>query len=736
MSDEKLKVGPYRVVALLGRGGMGAVYHAKHDELGREVALKVLTLGAADDEMRVARFRREAEAAMQLTHPGVVRVYDYGTDAGRQYLAMELVHGATLREVLDRTVTMPVPESTSVAAQLLEALGACHAIGVLHRDVKPANIMLEASGKARLLDLGLVKQVDRTVLTAEGSVVGTPRYMPPEMLAAAEVDHRGDIYQVGAVLYECLAGRPVADAVGLMDVVEQVLNGPPPPMPEVLEKGPRGVREFLSRALAKNPDDRFESCAQAVAVLRGMQSSGRLKRSASSDNLRLSGEVLPQASSSARTPVSGVAPRRISQAMQVNGATPAGGLEGPRPLPPGVKLLVYALTAGLGVAGLVTAVALSRRSTVVTAQESVPASAAAPKELVVATGPAELRVEWRTERPVRGTVALPAIGRTEREDVARVAHRVVVDRLVPETRYELAVGDDEGSPPLTHTVVTRSVAGVVRELTRVLEAADPGGMISELRQVILNPFKDKRGKVPEEWRAKLRQRFGNDEYLQAAMDWVSVKHLLSEADVPVVARQRLLQRLHDLEDLHEAIEMGLKFDSGLKPRELFPAGLQVEEKLPEGPRPLVAVRFGPAVEGVQLPPAKRVIEAGEPMVFNQDFYNLLTSDPKRRTRKTYEIAGPLTTAKRLERVYLGFRACQGLPVEKVLVWGEGRDGRALLGRIPSTRGSPPPERYIRLDERPVADPTLKLYLTFSNRDLVLTGLGVKVFSLVLYGEHP
>lgn len=417
-------------------------------------------------------------------------------------------------------------------------------------------------------------------------------------------------------------------------------------------------------------------------------------------------------------------------------STPVAGVVPPKPLPPGVRLIALALTSTAAAVALVVGLALSHRDRAVEREVPRDPAAAAARDLAVATGPAELRLSWRTDRATRGVVTLPAIGRTEREDAPRSEHRVVVDRLVPQTHYELAVGDDEGSPVLAHTAVTRSVAGVVQDLTRVLEAIEVNKLSRELRDEVVNPLKARDERRAAAWRTRLKQKFGGEELQQLSRDFRSVRHLLAEADVSVPARARIVQLLSEMEDLQDIVEMTLKFDAGLRIRELEPPGLVIEEQLPAGLKPLIAVRFGPQDPEVNLPAAPRVIEAGEPMVFNAEFYNLFTNDARAKTRTSFEVPGPLTSAKRLERVYLGFRATRGLPIEKVQVWAVAGESRIFLGRFRSTRGVPPPERFLRLDERPVADPPHRLQLTFSNRDSLLTGVGVKVYSLVLYGETP
>jgi hypothetical protein len=257
---------------------MGAVYLARHVELDRAVALKILTGDHQRDPAVLVRFQREAEAAMRVSHPGLVKVYDYGHAEGMFYLAMEVVRGRNVAEILHGSGAMTLAAALKITREVLEAIGACHDAGLIHRDLKPGNIIVEdEGGRARVLDLGLAKHVDRTVLTREGSLMGSPRYMPPEMLRGGETGPRADIYQIGLILHECLTGRPVFEERDMGRLLTRILTEAPPPVPGLSGAGSHLIPEFLSRTLAKDPDARFGSCGEALKFLARPGTTHRLE---------------------------------------------------------------------------------------------------------------------------------------------------------------------------------------------------------------------------------------------------------------------------------------------------------------------------------------------------------------------------------------------------------------------------------------------------------------------------
>jgi eukaryotic-like serine/threonine-protein kinase len=263
----------YRVEAELGRGGMGVVYRAVDTRLGRPVALKMLH-GEAPDAARDQRFVQEARAASALNHPHIVTIYEIGEDAGTTFIAMELVAGTPLDEVL-AAGPLPVAKALEYGAQIASALAAAHAGGIVHRDIKPANIVITRDGRAKVLDFGLAKLVDRRpqevtitgMVTSPGLIVGTVAYMSPEQAQGQAVDRRSDIFSFGAVLYEMLTGRRPFAAPSEMGLITAILRDEPPAMRSLRPELPVALDAILARALAKDPAARYDSAEAMHAEL-------------------------------------------------------------------------------------------------------------------------------------------------------------------------------------------------------------------------------------------------------------------------------------------------------------------------------------------------------------------------------------------------------------------------------------------------------------------------------------
>jgi predicted Ser/Thr protein kinase len=262
-----VQVGPYALVEELGRGGMGLVFRARHVQLGRWVALKVLLDGAADDEAR-RRFEVEARAAGALRHPGIVPVHDLGFHGRHPYFAMELVDGEALDAVLKRDGPLDPAEAARVARDVAQALGFAHGQQVLHRDLKPANVLRTREGRVLLADFGLAKRLDASyeALTKTGVSLGTPAFMPPEQADgdAARIGPRSDVYGLGATLYALLTGRPPFAGATALNILNQVFSKRPDP-PSAHQAGvPRDLDVICQVCLEKEPEDRYPS-AQALA---------------------------------------------------------------------------------------------------------------------------------------------------------------------------------------------------------------------------------------------------------------------------------------------------------------------------------------------------------------------------------------------------------------------------------------------------------------------------------------
>ncbi len=256
--------GEYEIISEVARGAMGIVYRARHKRLDRVVALKVLLSGEHASEAEIRRFTREAQALARLRHPNIVPIYDIGEVGGRHYFTMDFVEGTTLSKVLgERQLT--VTESLGIIEQIADAASAAHGRGVIHRDVKPSNIMLDPEGGVHIMDFGLSKSTAAdSKHTRDGTTIGTPAYMSPEQAKGeiSRVDERSDIYSIGAVLYEMLAGRPPFGGTNLLEIVLAVINEDPPRLRAVNPRVPRELEIVVQKAMEKSPERRYRTAAE------------------------------------------------------------------------------------------------------------------------------------------------------------------------------------------------------------------------------------------------------------------------------------------------------------------------------------------------------------------------------------------------------------------------------------------------------------------------------------------
>src|SRR6476660_1227785 len=275
-------IGHYRMESLIGVGGMGQVYLARDERLGRKVALKLLPERLTVDETQLSRFKNEARSASALNHPNILTVYEIGAEGNRQFIATEFIEGMTLRASL-RCERMNLHAALEIAVQVASALAAAHEAGVVHRDIKPENIMLRPDGYAKVLDFGIAKLTEQhpgsdsheigttTLQTQTGLVLGTARYMSPEQTRGQKMDARSDIWSLGVVLYEMVGGIPPFDGETPSDCIASILTMEPPLLTDVLPDVPAKLQAIVQKALCKKSDERYQTIKEMLADLRDLK---------------------------------------------------------------------------------------------------------------------------------------------------------------------------------------------------------------------------------------------------------------------------------------------------------------------------------------------------------------------------------------------------------------------------------------------------------------------------------
>src|ERR1043165_6025507 len=265
-----MQLGPYRLLNLIGHGGMGEVWKAEDTNLLRIVAVKLLKEERAGDAEWKARFLREARTAARLSHPNIATIYAVDESGGRMYIAMEYVEGESLKKLIASHVLTPA-DVTRIIKRCADALSEAHGHGVIHRDVKPEIVVVTKRG-VKMLDFGIAKLIDAPPedagkLTSDGTVIGTPDYMSPEQALGKAIDHRSDIFSLGVVLYEALTGRHPFATSSVTETLVNIVTKEAPEITKYLPDAPPQVIEIVQRALQKKPDDRYEVAKQMASAL-------------------------------------------------------------------------------------------------------------------------------------------------------------------------------------------------------------------------------------------------------------------------------------------------------------------------------------------------------------------------------------------------------------------------------------------------------------------------------------
>ncbi|MHB8060706.1 MAG: Stk1 family PASTA domain-containing Ser/Thr kinase, partial [Gaiellaceae bacterium] len=339
--------GRYKILKKLGAGGMATVYLAEDQELGRRIAIKILNSKHASDTQFVERFRREASSAAGLSHPNIVQIYDRGNAEGTYYIAMELIDGRTLKELVIQRGPSPILVAVNYGRQILAALRFAHRNGLVHRDIKPHNVLVDDEGRIKVTDFGIAR-AGASEMTEVGSIIGTAQYLSPEQARGAPVDDRSDLYSVGVLLYELLTGVAPYNGDTPVEIAMKHLSAVPEPPSSRRPEVPPELDAVVLRALAKNPDDRYQNAeemdADLSAISKGMEISATTTDAATT--------VLAGAGLSAPTMIS-KAPTRVAPPTGPSAPTPPpppdyyNGATVRRPIWPWLLALALAIAVGV-----------------------------------------------------------------------------------------------------------------------------------------------------------------------------------------------------------------------------------------------------------------------------------------------------------------------------------------------------------------------------------------------------
>ncbi len=391
------QLGRYEVLGELGQGAMGVVYKARDPLIDRQVAIKTINLGLAEDEIEEyeGRFYQEAKAAGKLNHPNIVTIYDVGKSGDIAYIAMEFLQGRELRDIMRDDGAMPVDQVLNIVAQVASGLAYAHEHGIVHRDIKPSNIMVIRDEHAKITDFGIARMASSAVRTQTGMVLGSPKYMSPEQVLGKDIDQRSDIFSLGVMLYEMLTGEAPFLGENVNAIMYQTLNAVPQ-APGLLNAGvPEMLNFIVAKALAKERDDRYQNAKDFAADLRACR------------------EVIPHSNRKIDV-VPAVAVKKPLDAIVVTGRHGAenGGEEPVTTL--GLSKLFDSNEATMRLAAMtadihdVDELAKTLKITVPTAQLSKPDSSGAKPKVAKAGSPPKTGVQSMT--PVRAKLAEPSAG--------------------------------------------------------------------------------------------------------------------------------------------------------------------------------------------------------------------------------------------------------------------------------------------------------------------------------------
>jgi serine/threonine-protein kinase len=476
-------IGKYKIVAKIGQGAMGEVYRAHDPVLNREVAIKTIAADLGSDSTLRKRFEREAQSAASLNHPNIIKVYDFGEHDKKLYMAMELLEGIDLRQAINRRTLASLDAQLDVMLQICEGLAFAHAHDIVHRDLKPANIHILPSGSVRIMDFGLAR-LSGSEMTRTGMVMGTPHYMSPEQVRGERADTRSDVFAIGCVFYELLAGHKAFEADSMHAVLYKIIQESPRPIREV-PGIPLVIAQVVEKTLVKNPEDRLQNAGELTTALRRAREAlaegqGEQPLSASPSPPAQPIQIAAPAPSPRRS-VEGPRPEGQSPRPQTVPRQPVARPALPEPTRS--RGLVYGAVALVAVLALAGLLSFLRRPPAPPPPVGSPAAASGQVESL-ARAVADTQVELGRKRLEAGDYA-EALRQAERAlkldpknagatEIARSARKAVddIDAAVAAARVAAASGNAETSATaLWKLLQVAPDHALVAELTPRLEAS-------------------------------------------------------------------------------------------------------------------------------------------------------------------------------------------------------------------------------------------------------------------------
>jgi tetratricopeptide (TPR) repeat protein len=480
-------LGKYKIVCKIGQGAMGEVYKAHDPVLNRDVAIKTIVADLGGDSTLRKRFEREAQSAASLNHPNIIKVYDFGDQDNKLYMAMELLEGIDLRQAIDRRTLASLDERLDVMHQICEGLSFAHAHDIVHRDLKPANIHILPSGRVRIMDFGLAR-LSGSEMTRTGMVMGTPHYMSPEQVRGERADTRSDVFAVGCVFYELLTHHKAFEADSMHAVLYKVMQENPRPIRD-FPGIPLVIAQVVERTLVKNPEERLQNAGELTAALQRAREALAAGRGEQALSLPPPPAQRPSIASAPAPPAGRPAegPRPEGQASRPATVPRHPAARPALPAPTRSRGLVYGAVAFVGVVALAGLVSLLRRAPA-PPQPAASSTAASGQVENLARAVADTQVELARKRLEAGDYP-EALRQAERalkldpnsaeaSEIKRNARKAVddVEAALAAARSSTESGDAEAS---------------ATALWRLLQVAPDHSLVAELMPRFESTFKNR-----------------------------------------------------------------------------------------------------------------------------------------------------------------------------------------------------------------------------------------------------